>query len=160
MARITFEVDSPLPPETVLAHLTDFGNRRPDLWPAIDPRTYRVHGVGDGWADVTEGSDVLGGIWARERYDWSEPGVVTATLQDSNFWHPGGTWELRAAPGPGGGSRLRVVRDRRARRPRAALLEAVLAVVGRRLLAGELRRAPALGLVAAPDRRQPERPRS
>ncbi|GAA4287336.1 SRPBCC family protein [Georgenia daeguensis] len=159
MARIAFEVDSPLPPETVLAHLTNFGDRRPHLWPAIDPRTYQVHALGEGWADVTEGSDVLGGIWARERYDWSEPGVVTATLQDSNFWHPGGTWELRATSGPGGGSRLRVVRDRRARRPRAALLEVVLTVAGRRLLARELRRAPALGLVEAPDQPQPGRRR-
>jgi len=157
MARIAFEVDSPLPPETVLAHLTDFGDRRPDLWPAIDPRTYLVHAVGDGWADVTEGSDVLGGIWARERYDWPEPGIVTATLQDSNFWRPGGTWEMRATSGPAGGSRVNVVRDRRASRPRAALLEAVLTVVGRQLLARELRRAPALGLVEATDRRKPDR---
>lgn len=157
MARIVFEVDSPLPPEAVLTHLIDFGDRRPDLWPAIDRRVYRVHAVGDGWADVTEGSDVLGGIWARERYDWSEPGVVTATLQDSNFWHPGGTWQLKAVPGAGGGSRLTVIRDRRASRPRAALFEAVLSVVGRGMLARELRRAPALGLVEATDRRQPNR---
>lgn len=150
MARIEFEVDSPLPPATVLANLTDFSERRTKLWPAIDPSVYRVHEVGDDWAEVTEGSDVFGGVWARERYDWSVPGVVTATLQDSNFWHPGGTWQLRAAPREGGGSRLHVIRDRRAKRPLAMLMEGVLKVVGRRQLAHDLKLAPALGMVAEP----------
>jgi hypothetical protein len=85
MARIESELGSPLSPEAVLAKLVDFSERRPELWPAIDADVYRVHDVGDDWADVTEGTDVFGGIWARERYDWSEPGVVRATIQDSNF---------------------------------------------------------------------------
>lgn len=145
MARIEFEVESSLAPERVLENLVDFGETRPKLWPAIDPAVYRVHETGETWADVTEGSDFLGGIWARERYDWSQPGVVTATIHDSNFWHPGGTWTLRAEPGPDGGSRLTVVRDRRAKSTKARLLEGLLRVVGARMLASELRKAPALG---------------
>lgn len=147
MARVEFQVESPLSPQEVLANLVDFGGRRPQLWPAIDPAVYLVHEVGEGWAEVTEGSDVFGGIWARERYDWSTPGVVRATIQDSNFWHPGGTWTLRADPGPNGGSRLTVVRDRRAKNAKARLLEGLLRVAGARMLASELRKAPALGLV-------------
>jgi len=147
MARIEFVVESPLSPEDVLENLVDFGERRPELWPAIDPAVYQVHSVGEHWAEVTEGTDVLGGIWARERYDWSRPGVVTATIQDSNLWRPGGTWKLDAESRPGGGSRLTVTRDRRAKSIKARLLEGVLRIVGSRMLASELRKAPALGLV-------------
>jgi hypothetical protein len=146
MARVEFELESPLAPEDVLSSLVDFGERRPQRWPAIDPTVYCVHEVGESWADVTEGTDFLGGIWARERYDWSEPGVVQATIQDSNFWHPGGTWTLRAEPGPNGGSRLTVVRDRRAKNAKARLLEGLMRVGGARMLASELRKAPAIGL--------------
>lgn len=147
MARIRFEVESPLAPEEVLASLVDFGEGRPELWPAIDPDVYRVHELGESWAEVTEGTDFLGGMWARERYDWSQPGVVRATIQESNFWHPGGTWALRAEPGPNGGSRLTVIRERRAKNLRALLLEGMLRLAGARMLASELRKAPALGIV-------------
>jgi hypothetical protein len=148
MAHVEFEVESPLPPDAVLSNLVDFGERRPELWPAIDPTVYRVHEIGDRWAEVTEGSDVFGGIWARERYDWSTPGVVRATIQESNVWHPGGTWTLRAEPGKDGGSRLTVVRDRRAKTAKARVLEALMRVAGARMLASELRKAPALGIAS------------
>ena len=150
MARIVFEIRSPLGPDEVLTNLVDFSERRLRLWPAIDPAVYVVHDVGEGWADVTEGSDVFGGIWARERYDWSTPGAVRATLQGSNAWYPGGTWTLRAEPGSDGGSRLIVVRDRRARNVKGRLLEALMRIAGARMLASELRKAPALGLVDEP----------
>jgi hypothetical protein len=148
MAHIEFELTSPLTPEEVLSNLVEFGERRPVLWPAIDAGVFRVHAVGNDWADVTEGTDVFGGIWARERYEWSEPGVVQATIQESNFWHPGGTWALRAEATPDGGSLLRVSRNRRAKGFKARLLEALLKVAGARILAAELRKAPALGLTA------------
>jgi hypothetical protein len=45
VARIEFEVASPLQPQAVLAALTDFSQRRPELWPAIDPKVYQVHDV-------------------------------------------------------------------------------------------------------------------
>lgn len=144
MARIEFTISSPRSPEDVRAALLDFSAQRPRLWPAIDPGVYRVHDVGDTWADVTEGSAVMGGIWARERYDWSAPDVVRATVQEANLWHPGGTWELRVKPGADGGSILEVTRDRRARTLRGWLLEAMLHVAGRRMLASQLGAAPAV----------------
>jgi len=150
MARVEFEVRSPLDVQVVLANLVDFGERRPELWPAIDERVFHVHSLGEDWAEVTEGTDFLGGIWARERYDWSESGVVRATIQESNFWHPGGTWTLRAEPDADGGSRLMVVRDRRAKGFRARLLEGLMRVAGARILSSELQKAPALGLASPP----------
>ena len=89
MPRIEFTVDSNVPPDRVLAAAADFSERRPDLWPNISRRRYTVHERGDTWAQVTEGSDVMGGIWARERYDWSTPGTVRATVVDSNVFAGG-----------------------------------------------------------------------
>lgn len=144
MARLEFTISSPQRPEEVLAALVDFSAARPHLWPAINPAVYRVHAVGDTWADVTEGSAVMGGIWARERYDWSIPGVVRATVQEANLWHPGGIWQMRVASGENGGSILEVTRDRRARTLRGWLLEGLLRIAGRKMLADELLKAPAV----------------
>jgi hypothetical protein len=141
---IQFKVESPLEPETVLKGLTDFSERRPELWPAIDPNVYRVHEVSASSALVTEGTDVMGGIWATELYEWDGSGTVRATIQESNFWHPGGTWELIAAQRDGGGSILRVTRDRRAKNAKARTFEAMMRVVGARILAKELLKAPAI----------------
>lgn len=59
MARLAFTIQSPRTPAEVQAALTDFSADRPSLWPAIDPDVYRVHDVGDDWAEVTEGSAVM-----------------------------------------------------------------------------------------------------
>src|SRR5438309_11245818 len=97
MPRIEFTVEGKVPPERGAAAATDFSERRPDLWPNISRRYYEVHDRGDTWAEVTEGSDVMGGIWARERYDWSTPGLVRGTVLDSNVFARG-IWELRVEP--------------------------------------------------------------
>lgn len=141
---IQFEVESPLDPEAVLEALTDFSERRPELWPAIDPKVYQVHEVSASSALVTEGTDVMGGIWATELYEWDGSGTVRATIQESNFWHPGGTWELTAARRNEGGSILRVTRDRRPKIAKARLLELMMRVVGPRVLAKELLKTPAV----------------
>ena len=144
MATIKFQVESPLDMEEVLAALTDFTERRPELWPAIDPNVYRVHELTDHSALVTEGTDVMGGIWATELYEWNGSNTVRATVKESNFWHPGGTWELTAAPRDGGGSVLRVTRFRRPKNVKARLFEAMMRVIGARVLARELGKAPAV----------------
>ena len=141
---IQFEVQSRLEPEAVLEALTDFSKRRPELWPAIDPQVYRVHEVSASSALVTEGTDVMGGIWATELYEWDGSGKVRATIQESNLWHSGGTWELTAAPREGGGSILKVTRDRRAKNIKARLFEVMMRVIGPRILAKELLKAPAV----------------
>jgi hypothetical protein len=140
---IRFEVESPLQPDAVLGALTDFSERRPQLWPAIDPKVYRVHELSASSALVTEGTDVMGGIWATELYEWDGSRTVRATIQESNFWHPGGTWELTAAHRDGGGAILRVTRDRRAKNAKSRLFEVMMRLVGARVLAKELLKAPA-----------------
>jgi hypothetical protein len=144
LAMIQFEVESPLEPEAVLEALTDFSERRPELWPAIDPHVYQVHEVSESSALVTEGTDVMGGIWATELYEWDGSGTVRATIRESNFWHPGGTWEFTAAPRDGGGSILKVTRDRRPKNAKARVLELMMRVIGGRILAKELLKAPAV----------------
>jgi len=144
MATITFQVESPLRANEVIEALTDFSERRPELWPAIDPEVYRVHEVTSGSALVTEGTDFMGGIWATELYEFNGSNTVRATVQESNFWHPGGTWELSAEPREGGGSVLRVTRDRRPKNHKARLFEMMMRVVGARVLASELLKAPAI----------------
>ena len=151
---IQFEVQSRLEPEAVLEALTDFSERRPELWPAIDPQVYRVHEVSASSALVTEGTDVMGGIWATELYEWDGSGTVRATVQESNLWHSGSTWELTAAPREGGGSILKVTRDRHAKNIKARLFEVMMRVIAPRILAKELLKAPAVS-----DRIQSEKER-
>jgi hypothetical protein len=90
MALIRFHIETRLAPEAVLAVLTDFGPRRATVWPNIDDQHFRVHGQGPGWADVTEGSSIAGGVWEREKYAWdAADGHVAVETVDSNTWGPG-----------------------------------------------------------------------
>ena len=84
MANVHIHAETPVPPERILAALTDFTDRRFDYWPNLDQRLYQVHATGDTWAEVTEGAAFAGGIWERGRYDWSTPGVVRLEVTDSN----------------------------------------------------------------------------
>jgi hypothetical protein len=131
MARIQMSTNSDLPADTVLAAITDFTERRPRLWPNIDPRVYRVHQLGADWADVTEGSSIAGGVWTRERYDWSVPGVVRATVQDSDIFDSG-FWEMKVSR-TDAGSRIDILQDRRAKGLKGRLLGAVMTFMGARV---------------------------
>ncbi|HEX7951423.1 MAG TPA: SRPBCC family protein [Candidatus Limnocylindrales bacterium] len=139
MARIRYEVDGPVPPERFIAALTDFSDRRPDLWPGLDAKYFTVHELGDTWAEVTEGTDVLGGVWARERYDWSQPGLVRLTLVESPDFEPGTVTTYRIVPGPAGGCHVAVDFRRIARSPRGRLVGLVVQLTGARRFGGELR---------------------
>jgi len=120
--RIEFTVDSNVAPERVLTAAADFSDRR--------------------WAEATEGSDVMGGIWARERYDWSTPGTVRATVVDSNVF-AGGTWELRAEPNRRGGSRIHVVNDRRPK-GKGRVAAVMMTFMGKQRLRKQLERTVAI----------------
>lgn len=138
MATVSFALESGLPPEVVLAAATDFSERRPAIWSRIDPDAFQVHALGRTWADVTEGSREMGRMWARERYEWSTPGLVRAEVRDSNVFRPGSTWELRAEPGPSGGS---VVRWEATRRGigKGRVVTGMIRLAGARMFAGYLR---------------------
>ncbi len=118
--RTHWQLDVPLSPERVMAALVDFSPRREVIWKeTCDPAVYRVHAVGDTWADVTEGVSYA---WSRERYDWSEPGLVTLTQLEGNIAVPVGTIRYAITQLPDGGARIACERYREFRGLRGRLL--------------------------------------
>ena len=107
MALVEFDMRTSLPPEKVVGMLTDFSERRPDIWPGLWQGAYHVYSVQDTTAEVREGNRTPK-IWARERYDWSTPGMVRWEVLESNFCKPGSSVEARVAPADGGGSTVHV----------------------------------------------------
>jgi hypothetical protein len=135
--RIEFTVETTAPPEKVLEAAKDFTERRPDIWPGISRKFYEIHEVGPEFAEVTEGTDMLGGVWARERYEWPEPNRVTGTVVDSNIF-ASGVWEITVTPADGGGSHVHVLNHRQMKGKGLALAPVML-VAGKRLLAKDLK---------------------
>jgi hypothetical protein len=140
MVEVRFELESALPPERVISAATDFSERRPEIWSGIDPKRYRVHTLDDRTAEVTEGGREFGGIWARERYDWSNPDMVSARVLDSNVFRSGSRWELRVTPSPTGGSRVGWTSFRRPKGLKGSLVVLALRIAGRRHLRGYLKK--------------------
>lgn len=102
-----FDVTTKASPEQVLRALTDFTDRRLQIWnKSLDPKTYEVRELGDTWAvarESTPGSP----YWVVARYDWSDPTEVTWTIVESSYGGHG-TGLVRIAPTGDGGSRLNV----------------------------------------------------
>src|SRR5437868_15544326 len=130
-----------LPPERVLDAGRDFSERRADVWSNVKVKHLEVHERGETFADVTEGTWVVGLFWERDRYDWSQPGLVKATVIDSSVFEPGSNWELRATPRDGG-SEVEVVLHRGFRRgPKGMIASAVHHAAGKWVWRWFLRRA-------------------
>lgn len=141
MVTIKLAVETPLPPERVLEAAHDFSERRADVWPNVRARRIEVHKSGENFAEVTEGTWVAGVFWERNRYDWSQPGSVKATVVDSNIFRPGSTWELRASARDGG-SVVEMVLNRSFRRgPKGRMAGTVHHTVGKLVWAWFLRSA-------------------
>ncbi|MEA2448546.1 MAG: hypothetical protein QOG63_478 [Thermoleophilaceae bacterium] len=126
MPKVEFSIDTDVPADRVFAAITDFSDDRPRLWPNIARDVYAVHGQGENWAEVTEGGSDFGGVWARERYEWS-PGHVRATAMESNVFKSG-VWEMRVEPRDGG-SHIEVLNHRQVK-GKGFLIAPILAVVG------------------------------
>ena len=109
MARVEFDMDTPVPPERVLGALTNFTERRPELWPGLKAKEYEVYEVHDASALVREGSG--GPVWAKERYDWSKPGTVRWEVLESGFCAPGSFVQADVEP-LDRGSRIHVTWER------------------------------------------------
>ena len=122
MARIHYEADGAISADRFIAALTDFSERRPELWPSLDAKYYKLHELGDAWAEVTEGTDVLGGVWGREHYDWSQPGLVRLRLVEAVDFRPGTETDYRVSPLPDGGCHVAVDFQRIAASPRGRLV--------------------------------------
>ncbi len=97
-----------------MAAMLDFSERRPDVWPNLSARLYRVHELGDSTADVTEGTAFRGAdVWERVTYTWTDS-AVRSVVAEGTIFEPGGTFELRVEP-RGTGSRITVDYDRRSK---------------------------------------------
>jgi hypothetical protein len=139
MPTLHFQVHTELGPDAVLAALTDFSARRAQVWPNIDADHLVVHSQGPGWADVTEGSSVAGGVWERSRYEWDAASHRLAVVtQDSNTWGPGSRWDYQLTPAPGGGTEVDVRVVRIGRGLKGRLIGAVIALTGRARLPSDM----------------------
>ncbi|HVC77032.1 MAG TPA: hypothetical protein VND96_11035 [Candidatus Micrarchaeaceae archaeon] len=142
MAQIHFRLQTKLAPGEVLATLTDFGPRRAKVWPNIDEQHFKVHGQEPGWAEVTEGSSVAGGVWEREQYSWdTTKGTVSVETLDSNTWGPGSRWDYKITPALGGGSEIDVTVKRLGKGFKGRLIELGLLAAGTGMLRSQMEQA-------------------
>jgi len=142
MPRIELDVETALSPDRVRSALLDFSERRPDVWPGLEPSAYEVYEVGETSADVKEGTKLPGKvIWARERYDWSSPDTVRWTVEESNFLTPGDFVEVSLHPGDGGGTRVHVVWQRTGATLLGKLVVRMIALSKGKPVASSLRQA-------------------
>jgi hypothetical protein len=94
----------------------DFSPRRAELWRDVYSEHFTVHDLGETWADVTEGNPwPIGLVWERLHYDWSQPGVLKGVVVESNIFRPASTWQLRATPADGDGSKVEITAVRHLR---------------------------------------------
>ncbi|HEX6208640.1 MAG TPA: SRPBCC family protein [Actinomycetota bacterium] len=149
MTELRFTVDAPVPAERVIEALTDFSDRRPDLWPELDPDAYRVEELGVTSALVREGQRKPR-LWALEEYDWSTPGTVTWTARESSFCAPGSFMSARVEPLPNGGSRMHVTWSRKGVGLKGRMVVGLMRLTRGQPLAKSLSRALA-GLPQATD---------
>jgi hypothetical protein len=120
--RIVYSAEGDVPPERFIAALTDFSPDRPKFWPGMTANQFKLIEKGGDWALVREGT---GTVWEESRYDWSTPGVVTSTVQNSNFLRPGTTWEFKVSERKDGGCRVDAVLERDFRGPQGYFVQAL-----------------------------------
>ena len=141
MPTIRVVLQSSLAPERILRAAYDFSERRAEVWPAVSVPRLTVHDRGDTWADVTEGTRAGPVVnWERCRYDWSQPGSVTAPVTDSNVYaFPASSWEIKATPTENG-SHVEMIWVREFKPgPRGRLFASLFRALGNRLFTGYAR---------------------
>jgi hypothetical protein len=138
MTTIHFTATTPVAPERIIQVFTDFTPQRLHTFPNIDPRYYQVHAVGDTSAEVTEGSAFFGGVWERDRYDWSHPGEITITVRSSNAFTSGSFWHYSITAGENGGSQVDFTLHRVGKNLKGHLLATLLRVFGQRIFRQDL----------------------
>ena len=142
MAKVNFRLQTKLSPGSVMGALTDFGPRRSQIWPNIDDQHFKLHSEGPGWAEVTEGSSVAGGVWEREKYTWNAAtGSVAVETIDSNTWGPGSRWDYKLTPTAKGGTQVDVTVARHGKGWKGSLIELGLMVVGAGMLRAQMEEA-------------------
>jgi len=134
MAKFTVAIDSPAEPSKVLGALIDFTDRRPEIWPGLAPEFYEVYSVGEQSAEVKEGSSKPVKVWARERYDWSTPGVVRWEVEESNFCQPGSYVQVSVRPADGGGSHVDLEWNRTPSNAKGRMMIVIMKLAGPSIL--------------------------
>jgi hypothetical protein len=133
--RVEFDFHTRATPDQVVELLTDFSEKRPERWPALSRRWYEVYAVGETSADVREGQEKPV-MWAREAYDWSTPGTVTWTVQDSKDLATGSFVSLTATGAADGGSDVHGIWERSGKTLKARAIVTMMSVMGPRILSG------------------------
>ena len=135
MTTVRVTTETSLSPAQVLDAAHDFSERRADVFPAVELARMEIHSEAGTSADVTEGTGIgpFGANWERCDYDWSRPGMVTATVTDSNVYaFPGSSWELKATPsGTGSEVEMTWIREFN-KRPRGLVFGLAYRTIGRR----------------------------
>ena len=127
--KFSFQLDVRDPPAKVIGAMVDFSERRPEIWPNLTARLYRVHELGPRTADVTEGTALPGvDIWERVTYEWTDS-VVRGVIIDGRIFEPGGTFEFRVEP-HGAGSRISNDYHRRSKTVLGRCLGAIFQISG------------------------------
>ena len=102
-----FDFTTMASPDQVLEAMTDFSDRRLQIWhKTLDPKVYEVRELGDTWAVAREGSPRVP-WWVVVRYDWSDPSLIRWTEVESNHGDDG-DGSMRIEPDGAGGSRVYV----------------------------------------------------
>jgi hypothetical protein len=130
MPRVTFDIHTILPPEQVLAMLTDFSTGWPELWPILARELYEVYEVGATSADVREGSIQPTLMWERDYYSWSPPGRVRWTVKESNYSAAGSCLEASIQKTAAGASQVHVECNRRGAGLKGKVLIALVVLTG------------------------------
>ena len=133
--RTAFEFDfvTTATPDQVVELMTDFSVNRSRRWPASSQKAFEVYRVGDTDAEIREGQD-FPKLWARWRYDWSQPGTVTLTIVAAEALQPGGFMSLTATPRPEGGSAVHAVWDQSSKNLQGLAAVLMMRLIGRRFL--------------------------
>ena len=117
--------------EQFIAGLTDFGPGRSKLFTNSADSYLKVHDIGPGYADVTEGS---AGIWERLYYDWTNPERVVLTTTDSNTWGIGSGHIYTFKRQPNGTTRVDLVIVRGGKNLKGLALGLLLRTAGKGVL--------------------------
>lgn len=141
MAKIEMHSESALSPEEVVSALTDFSESRPQRWTGVTPEYYEVYSVGDTEAHIKEGTQQGPiNVWAKEHYDWSQPGVVRWTVEESNFCTPGSYVQATITPREGGGSKIDTEWERTPTTVMARMILVVMKMTGGKAIETSMRK--------------------
>jgi hypothetical protein len=142
MAAVDTVVETWLSPDEVREALLDFSEQRPDIWPGLTPELYEVYEVGATSAFVKEGTKFpVGTVWAKERYDWSDPDTIRWTVEESNFCTPGSYVAATLHPREDGGTRIEVHWQRTGTNTAAQLMAFAIVATKGKPVAGSIEKA-------------------